>query len=52
MTEKILKNCAFALLAVFLGILFFWVPRFDLGLVLGATLVLAFVDFFVKDPKR
>jgi uncharacterized membrane protein YfcA len=52
MTDLLLKLIAFAVLAAFLGILFYWVPRVDLGLVLGLTLLLAFIDFFVKREKK
>lgn len=51
MTEIILKLLAFALLAAFLGILFIWVPRVDLGVVLAITVILAGIDFFVIRPK-
>lgn len=52
MTDLILKLLAFATLAAFLGILFAWVPRIDLAIVLGLTLALAGIDFFIKREKR
>lgn len=48
MTDTIIKLLAFALLVAFLGILLWWVPRVDLGVVLGITVVLAGIDFFWK----
>ena len=51
MTDTFLKLLAFAFLAGFLGILFLWVPRIDLGIVLGITLLLAGIDFFWKRAK-
>ncbi len=48
MTERIISILAFLTLAAFLGILFLWVPRVDLGLVLGATLALAGYDFLIR----
>ena len=44
----VLPVLAFAGLAAFLGILAVWVPRVDLITVIGATLLLAFWDFFVR----
>ena len=44
----VLPVIAFAALATFLGILGWWVPRVDLLVVIGATLLLAGVDFFVR----
>ena len=44
----VLPVLAFLALAVFLGILGWWVPRVDLLVVIGATLTLAAVDFFVR----
>ena len=46
MTDTLLALFSFAVLAAFLGILVFYVPRWDLGLVVGATLLLAAYDFF------
>lgn len=41
MTDRLLSIFALALLAGFLGILIFSVPRVDLALVLGVTMALA-----------
>lgn len=51
MTDKFLAALAFAMLVGFLAILLLWVPRLDLGLVIGATVILAFVDLFVFRPS-
>jgi len=42
----ILKLLAFLVLALFLGVLIWKVPRFDLGAVIAITLLLAARDFF------
>ncbi len=52
MTDSILAIVAFAVLVAFLGILVFYVPRLDLGLVVGATLLLVAYDFFWHGRKR
>lgn len=52
MLDNILAVFAFAVFLAFLGILFIWVPRIDLGVVLAITLGLAFVDFFIKREKK
>lgn len=51
MSDKILAALAFAMLVGFLAILLLWVPRLDLGLVIGATVLLAFVDMFILSPQ-
>lgn len=48
--DRFLSVLAFALLASFLGILLWYVPRSDLGLVVGATLIFVAYDFFT--PER
>jgi hypothetical protein len=48
MTQTIAQALAFVILTAFLAILVIWVPRWDLGLVLGATVALVAIDFFVK----
>lgn len=45
MRDMTLAIAAFAVLAAFLAILFFTVPRIDLGAVIALTLVLAGYDF-------
>ena len=52
MTDLIGKLAAFALLAGFLGILVWKVPRLDLGAVVAITLLLAAYDFFLADRTR
>ena len=51
MTDRLLYIFAFAVLTGFLGILFYNVPRVDLGVVIGVTLVLAGRDLFGSLPK-
>lgn len=52
MTDRLLALFAFATLAAFVGILVWFVPRLDLGLVVGTTLLLAAYDFFVHERRR
>jgi hypothetical protein len=51
MTERLLYVFAFAVLTGFLGILIFNVPRVDLAIVLGVTLLLAGRDLFGGHPR-
>ncbi len=51
MTDTLIKILAFGLLVAFLGILWAWVPRLDLAIVLGLTVILAGIDFFVRSNK-
>jgi uncharacterized membrane protein YfcA len=51
MTGRLMAFFTFAVLATFLGILLYRVPRLDLALILGVTLALAFYDFFLS-PTR
>lgn len=51
MTDKLMAAFAFAVLAGFLGILAWWVPRFDLLAVIGATLLLTFYDLFFHERR-
>ena len=44
----LLPLLAFVALAVFLGILGWWVPRLDLIVVIALTLILAAIDFFAR----
>lgn len=46
MRNTILAAFAFAVIAIFLGILLWRVPRIDLGIVIGITAAMAFYDFF------
>ncbi|MER0238091.1 hypothetical protein [Fulvimarina sp. MAC8] len=50
MLEKLLSLIAFVILCVFLGILIWNVPRIDLAVVLGFTIVLTAYDLFVHKP--
>ena len=49
--RTLLYVIAFAVLLGFLGILVWYVPRLDLGLVVGAVLVLAAWDLFVHERR-
>ena len=51
MIGRLMAILAFAILAGFLGILVFEVPRVDLGVIAGITLVLVVVDFLTM-PGR
>lgn len=46
--NKLMAFVAFAVLVGFLGILFWWVPRIDLGVVIALTLVLVAYDFITS----
>lgn len=48
MRSLALRILAFAGLVVFLGVLAAWVPRVDLVVWIGFTIVLVAVDFFVR----
>ena len=51
--ERILTIIAFIILCAFLGVLIFKLPRLDLGIVVGVTLLMAFYDLFIhKRPSR
>ena len=47
MTEMLLRLLAYGTLVAFLAILWIWVPRLDLAIILGATAVLAAIDLFL-----
>lgn len=47
MTDRLLAVAAFGILAAFLGILVWHVPRLDLGGVVAVTLALCAYDMFV-----
>jgi hypothetical protein len=47
MIERILTMAAFLTLVCFLGVLVYKVPRVDLGVVIGLTIVMAFYDLFI-----
>jgi len=51
--ERILTIFAFIVLCGFLGVLIYKLPRLDLGVVIGLTVMMAFYDLFVhKRPER
>jgi hypothetical protein len=52
MTDRILPIFAFAVLCGFLGILIWFVPRLDLGIVLLLTLLIVGYDFFFHNQRR
>ena len=52
MTDKMLAALAFLLMLGFLGILVWFVPRLDLGVVVGLTMLLAFYDFFIHEHRK
>jgi hypothetical protein len=45
--NRLMALLAFAVLAAFLGILVWYVPRLDLAAVVGATVLFVAYDFFV-----
>lgn len=51
MTDKVMALLAFAVLCAYLGILVFYVPRLDLGIVVGATLLLVGYDFMFHERR-
>ncbi len=52
MIDKLMALLAFAVLLGFLGILVFYVPRWDLGFVVAATLLFAVYDLFFFDRRN
>lgn len=52
MTNTLMAILAYATLCAFLGILLYAVPRLDLGLVIGSTLLLAGYDFLIASRRR
>jgi hypothetical protein len=52
MIDRLLALFAFVILACFLGILAWRVPRLDLGIVIGVTLLFVAYDFFVAFRRR
>lgn len=51
MTDLPLRILAFATLVAFLAILWIWVPRLDLAIILGATATLAAIDLFLASRR-
>lgn len=50
--NTILAACAFVVIAVFLGILLWRVPRLDLGIVVTITVAMVLYDFFFYRRKN
>jgi hypothetical protein len=50
--DRLLGFVAFAVLAAFLGILMWYVPRLDLGAVIVITLLFVAWDFFASHGDR
>tara|TARA_R110002020_G_scaffold385252_2_gene596207 strand:- start:3759 stop:3917 length:159 start_codon:yes stop_codon:yes gene_type:complete len=51
--QRILTIIAFLVFCGFLGVLVFKLPRIDLGLVVGITVLMAFYDLFIHQrPAR
>lgn len=51
MTDKVMALLALAVLTAYLVILVVYVPRLDLGLIVGATLLLVAYDFLVHERR-
>ena len=51
MTELLLRVLACGTLVAFLAILWVWVPRVDLAVILGVTIVLAGIDLFLTSKS-
>ena len=49
--ERILTIFAFLILCGFLGVLVVKLPRLDLGIVIGVTLLMAFYDLFIHKRR-
>ncbi len=52
MINRLMALLAFVFLAGFLAIMVWHVRRWDLGIVIGATLLLAGVDLFLGSRKK
>lgn len=52
MTDKILALLALVILIAYLGILVAYVPRIDLGIVVGATVLLVVYDFLFHERRQ
>ncbi|MGQ7845419.1 hypothetical protein ACUNV4_13130 [Granulosicoccus sp. 3-233] len=52
MTDKLMALLALAVLTAYLVILVVYVPRLDLGLIIGATLLLVAYDFLIHEHRR
>jgi len=49
--ERILTIIAFVILCGFLGVLIVKLPRLDLGIVIGVTVLMAFYDLFIHKRR-
>jgi len=45
-TDRVLATLAMLCLIAFLSVLVIWVPRWDLGIVIGVSVLLAAYDFY------
>jgi len=52
MINRMVAIMAFAMLAGFLGILLWYVPRWDLGAVIAITLIMALIDLYRSAGER
>ncbi len=52
MINRFVAILAFLMLAGFVGILFWYVPRLDLGAVIAITLILAAIDLYRSAGER
>lgn len=51
LSDRLMAVFAFAVLVGFLGILVLYVPRIDLGVVIGVTLLFIAYDFFAPEQS-
>lgn len=51
MTDKMMALLALLVLTAYLAILVIYVPRIDLGVVVGATLLLVAYDFLIHEHR-
>ena len=51
MSDRLMAIFTFAVLAAFLGILLYRVPRPDLSAIVAVTLALVFYDFFLSATR-
>ncbi|MDZ4094161.1 MAG: hypothetical protein U1D35_04530 [Paracoccaceae bacterium] len=52
MINRLMAGLAFAVFLAFLGILLWFVPRLDLGIVIGLTVLLAGYDLYNSAGER
>jgi len=51
-TDRVLATLAMLCLIAFLSVLVIWVPRWDLGIVIGVSVLLAAYDFYRELKPR